>query len=79
MAKIKNDETNTLYVIYLPNGEMKRSISTFTVDFMLSKIETKVLLMMQSGKPIEPQELLDLITEARQDMKNLTDPSQKGS
>ena len=75
MAKFKNDESNTLLVVYLPNGEIRKGVSTHHINNVFIGLQTQVLVRMQAGKPIEPKDLLKLIEDAQAEIKNMIDPS----
>lgn len=77
MAKIKNDETNTLFVIALPDGEIKKAVSLWHVKNILLKLQIAVQVRMDVGATIKPLELLNIIMKAQDQIDKMIDPTKK--
>ncbi len=77
MKKIKHDERNTLLVVALPSGQVRKAIDQHHVKNMLMELETQVLVRMQAGVTIESDFFLKLIQDKQAQVSSMYDPTQE--
>jgi hypothetical protein len=75
MAKQKNDERNTLLVVGCPDGSIKKAVSKWHIDNVFTTLELNVRLRMENGKPIDPNDLLTMIQDAKKQIDGMVDPT----
>lgn len=77
MARVKSDEHNTLFVIGLPDGAVKKAVSVFYVKDMITRLKIKITVPDQAGKPLTAKEIVALLSQEEDSLKAMIDPTKE--
>jgi hypothetical protein len=75
VSKQRNDETNTLFIVATPDGQVRKAVSLIHVLNILQHLEIAVRVRKEAGAVIDADTIPKLIEDMILDIRDMKDPT----